>query len=491
MRTVKFVSPHSVVFGLACYALGSLTLSGCPRSELSNGEDTKGSTEVDAAYSQEVFDVGVQLQLAKACDDGNDGPWDGCEGGKASEFSVDPEPPVGGYRPPVVASLSKGSYAVVSSRYSVAGEPSGPSDLAGSFFDSESGTWTNSEIFSNSYNLKGGLTGLENEHYVVAWIGSAEEETEAKAIHVRFVESDGAWKTDDILLAQPNPEIGPRRFTGTAGTTGGQAVVAWLERNAYLASLKSEECIHGPASKQAVFRLVGGDYLSPKYVVSGAIVDSPLDISIASNDEIFMFVWADVEYELSTEMGCYVWTASELRGSTFSFDGDILVDQFAIHPKNGPPSAGRLWLTALADGSFILASGADKHVHNGVEEWGISLRKILPDGTLVHDTFLPLSPGEGVGRLDVAGLTDGSLLLSWFASSVEVNPIFGRTFTADLMPTSEKITITAPNTWAESVSVAPLPDGGAIVTWLSLDEDERNGIMAVLLNADLEKVWYQ
>ena len=172
------------------------------------------------------------------------------------------------------------------------------------------------------------------------------------------------------------------------------------------------------------------------------------------------------------------WSASTgskdvtIRARRFLADGQADGEPVVVA---GPGQVGIGPIVAVDGGSAVLWLDGGQSWSTGVSVY----MRVLDAGGGVGEAVRLLDPSPvALGTFDrprAAPLADGGLMLTWVGGDGETRQgatakVRARAFTWDGVPNGPELTPGGPSGWRGVADVAPLPDGGAALSWLVRDE---------------------
>jgi len=403
------------------------------------------------------------------CWDGNDVPWDGCNGGQIAEVKVN-EYWIGPQAYPAVAAWNDGAFAV-------AWQGKGEGDNQGVWlrhYDAD-GDSKAPEVLVNEFTYGDqehpSLAVSDSGTIVVAWNGFGDEDDHG--IYLRRFGKDGVPLGPQELVNTFTDKT--QEAASVAPLAGGGFVVAWASLGKVMfnheicARLYAED--GSPTGDELIVNLVqDNDQQSP--VVAGVPLGG------------FAVAWASKPQDGSG----YGVFARVFDAGGVPLGEDVQVNSYAMGMQWTP------WIASLAGGGFAVAwDGEGAH-----DDWGISGKVLDADLLAVSDEMAinTVTAADQYGPR-IAGLTDGRFLVAWESfTEAYVDPdaegdVFTRVYDFEGKPLTEaSVPI---NSWffdgQGDPSVAAMPDGGWIVVWYSFAQDgDERGIFALRFDADGKKV---
>src|SRR6056300_470090 len=353
--------------------------------------------------------------------------------------------------------------------------------------------------------------------YVVVW-DSANQDGSGQGIYFKLFDSTGNLiSTDDILVNQTTegPQTDPQvnylpngnflitwessgdiygRVFDNAGSavndeflinqhSGGSQLmqVTSLSNGGFVITFTSND---GGRSGQEIHAIIftpdnsssSGFSAGSEFTVNTSNAQTQTLSQVAANDGGFTVVWESKNQDGSLEGIYYQYFDND--GNPL-FSTDQLVNDTTQRAQTDPQ------ITALGNGSFVISWTSDK----GSSSTDIYAKIINADGSSTNSEFL-VNTTTNLSQYEssIAPLTNGGFVITWtsYSQDGDVDGVYARMFDASGNPISIEIQA---NTFTSSEqnnsSVAGLADGGFIVTWDSKNQDSSNdGVYAQQFNSD-------
>ena len=167
-----------------------------------------------------------------------------------------------------------------------------------------------------------------------------------------------------------------------------------------------------------------------------------------------------------------------ILSTTGSFlTGDLLISSFSSAPQTDAA------VSSLSDGNIAVVWGGREK--DGSMS-GVFLQRVTPGGHLLGESQVNQFTNFNQRSPAVAGLNNGNFVVCWiseqqrFTNSVDA---FARIYNNLGAPLGNEFRINAGNNVCATPALAPLPDGGFMVTWSEFDSLNRSNSLDILARA--------
>jgi hypothetical protein len=177
----------------------------------------------------------------------------------------------------------------------------------------------------------------------------------------------------------------------------------------------------------------------------------------------YVIAWSSVDSEDDTGLGFYT---QRFNASGVRQGGETLINTTAADAQDRPVVA------ALADGGYVVAWAAYNAEGSG---WEIYAQRYNAAGAPQGGEILVNTTTEGLQiEANVASLADGGFVIAWdfFDQDGSASDVHMQRFdAAGAKQGSETLVNTTTADYQQRPALAVLPDGGYVVTWISLNQD--------------------
>jgi large repetitive protein len=406
----------------------------------------------------------------KQCDDGNEVDWDGCTGGKVTEFQVN-KFSNDDQAVPAVATNSDGSFIVVWESNGEDGEDWGvfgryfePNGIAENCFQVNNPT-TGHQMSPSISMLKGG-------GWIVVWYGQ-EKSGSSNDIYGRRISSDGSNEGDEFQV----------NGLFTEGFQGGPDVSA-LPNGGFTVVWFSLE-VDGEN-----FDIVGRRFFTDgtpdgdEFIVNTTILGEQKTPHIASSDAgRSLVVWNSMEQDGD---------GNGVFGQFIDEYGEKDGKEFQVNPFTNGNQSGGVPVAVSSLDYVVVWNGASEEDPNSSN---VTMRFFDANGNPFDETLQVNEYAENVqGWNSSAQLESGGFVVVWRSNKQDGDGygIFGRRLLTDGNPENNEFQIneyTLDN--QDAPRVATFPDDSYIVVWQSDGQDgDGYGIFAQRFDKDGNRLYH-
>jgi hypothetical protein len=312
------------------------------------------------------------------------------------------------------------------------------------------------------------LAGLSDGRLVAVWSDTSNgDDVDVRA---RIINSDGTSSAADVLVASTNADhqYEPR----VSALADGKFVVTWTDTSGTSLDVYARIFNADGSAAAAAFMVTA---------LPAAHQFEPTVTTLA--DGRFVVAWADLDL-----IECNV------RARVFNADGSASSAEFVAHTTTASVQFLPA-VTALADGTFVVAVTDFSRLGADTSELGIRAQAFNPDGTAAAAEFNVNTTTAGSQmRPAITALADGTLVAVWedysrSTGDTASGAIRARLFDAAFNPLGADFVVNTTTTrYQGNAVVAALPTGGFVVAWE--DSSETGGdrddlaIRAQVFNAD-------
>ena len=402
------------------------------------------------------------------CDDGNDILWDGCTGGKISEFRVNTFTP-GQQANPRVAAFSDSGYVVVWGSYDQDGQYWG---IYGQRYQAD-GTAAGEEFQVNTYTSNDQSTPFvavtANDDFVVAWQSNGQDGS-GWGVYARKFDKDGKQLWAETLL---NDSTNSHQYGVSLATdVGGGFVAAWQHNG--------DGYGYGIMARRFD---VGGSPLGSNFWVNNYTSyqqERPSLVALPAGK--FMVVW-DSDGQDGSSYGIF--------GQRYDASGGEEGPEFKINTYT--PDTQYLNDSAhFADGSYVVAWTSSNEDGNS---WGIYAQRYKPDHSKNGNPFRVNTYIISTQyQPKVGSHSDGRFAVAWQSSGQDgaENGVFAQRYNADGTPAGNEFQANVFTSYSQhQPDVVVLPNGNTVIVWTgNAQDDSVSGVFAQRWDEDGNKLYH-